>query len=121
VIRAGLSLDEVIVGQFELISCDAISVFLRDDVAAQASAQYLSDLFARLRASPEFQLVPVEICFLPDCEAAGRFVYQFVSPVLAKTLRYNCLIQWKDVVFRKKARMMAHWAGQIGIQMAVHG
>ena len=60
-VKKGLSHPDAQTAQFELMSCDAVSVFVADEVVAQAPADYLADLYARLLKSEEFELVTVRI------------------------------------------------------------
>lgn len=115
VIRSGLTLDAAIVGQFELISCDCVSVFLRDEIVADGSADYLRNLYCELRRSPEFQPVYVTVGFIPDSDAAKHFCDQFLSPPDTKRIPFGSQIAIADRVFFKKGRIMAHWAKEIGI------
>ena len=119
VVRSGLALDEAIAGQFELICCDSISVFLEDGVAAGGDEHYLRDLYSRLRRSPEFQPVFITIRFVPDTDTGRRFCDQFLSTAMGKSLRYGSEITVRDRVFRKKARMMAYWAVEIGAKLSI--
>ena len=118
VIRSGLALDEAVVGQFELICCDCISVFLRDEVVAQGDSHYLRELYGQLRNSLEFQPVFIRITFIPDTDVGRLFCDQFLPSAETKTVRYGAEIAVRDRVFRKKARMMAHWATEIGARLA---
>jgi len=119
VVRSGLTLDQAIVGQFELVCCDCVSVFLRDEIAAEGTAEYLRSLYSRLRASPEFQPVFLAITLVPDTDAGRRFCDQFLSSALEKRVRYGSEGIVRDRVFRKKARIMAHWASEMGVRLAV--
>jgi hypothetical protein len=119
VVRRGLSLDEAIAGQFELISCDSVSVFVRDGVAAHGSRQYLGELYRRLRLSPEFRPVIVAISFIPDSDGGRRFCDQFLAASDAHPVCFGRPIAIRDLVFQKKARNMAHWAKEIGVSMII--
>jgi hypothetical protein len=119
VVRSGLTLDEAVVGQFELISCDCVSIFLRDAVAARGSSEYLRTLFVQLRNSPEFQPVVVAVSFIPDTDAGRRFCDQFLDSSDAKIVRLGIEIALSLRAFRKKARNMTHWAMESGIRMAI--
>lgn len=119
VVRSGLTLDQAIVGQFELVCCDCISVFLRDEIAAEGATEYLRSIYSRLRGSPEFQPVFIAITLVPDTDAGRRFCDQFLSTALEKRVRHGSEGIVRDRVFRKKARMMAHWASETGVQLAV--
>lgn len=111
-VKTGLSYPDAQIAQFELICCDAVSVIIADEVVAQARADYLADLYARLRKSDEFALVPVRIDSLPDSPSGRAFCDRYlgghmpVSPVVTSLMR-------------KKARIMQHWATRIGGCMTV--
>jgi len=119
VVRSGLTLDQAIVGQFELVCCDCISVFLRDEIAAEGAAEYLRSLYSRLRASPEFKPVSVTVSLVPDTDSGRQFCDQFLSTALEKRVHYGSDRAVRDRVFWKKARIMAHWASEMGVQLAV--
>ena len=106
-VRAHLSYADALLGQFELIACDAISVFLIDQVVENAPADYLTGLYADLRESPEFRTVSVRIESMPDDEQGRDYLGRFTgaaSPELPLELR----------IMAKKARIMEHWASKIG-------
>jgi hypothetical protein len=119
VVRYGLTLDDAIVGQFELICCDCISVFLRDEVVVQGDSDYLRVLYCQLRDSLEFQAVFIRIMFIPHTDVGRLFCDQFLSSAEDKKIRYGSDIMMRARVFRKKARMMAHWAIEIGVRLAI--
>jgi len=50
---------------------------------------------------------------------ARRFCDQFLSTALEKRVRYGSEGIVRDRVFRKKARMMAHWASEMGVRLAI--
>jgi hypothetical protein len=77
VLRRGLSLADAQIGQFELICCDCISVFLADSVVKNASTGYLADLYATLRASSEFEQTRISVQSLPAGEEGSRFIARF--------------------------------------------
>jgi hypothetical protein len=111
-LQTGLSLEDSLLGQFELISCDAVSVFLADDVLAGAPAGYLEDLYARLLRSSEFETVPIRIEEIPPTAQGLEFLERFLGqdgPRPPSVLR----------VMRKKARIMEHWANKIGGRLVV--
>jgi hypothetical protein len=106
-----LSYDAALEAQFELICCDSISVFLDDAVVLGATAAYLLELFAKLRASPEFQLVSIQLESVPAGERGMKFLKQFLGTPSP--------LPFKAAVARKKARIMKHWAVRIGATMTV--
>ena len=106
-IKGGLTHADALLGQFELISCDAISVFVTDDVVADATPKYLANLYESLLQSDEFAETLVRIEELPDDERGSAFIDQFLGTQqgpLPATL----------TVLRKKARIMYHWGSKIG-------
>jgi hypothetical protein len=117
VVRRALTLDEAIAAQFELICCDCVSIFLRDEIVAQSDPGYLGELYSQLRYSPEFQPVFVGISFIPATDAGKRFCDQFFPPDETKTIRYGAEIALTHRVSRKKGRMMAHWAKETGVRL----
>lgn len=106
VVRRGLSLADALLGQFEFICADSISIFVGDEVAQNAPPTYLNDLFGRLRKSPEFQLVTVCVRSVPDDDRGIRFLEQFFGHALK--------LPATQVVAYKKARIMQHWASKLG-------
>src|SRR5215472_6150244 len=54
-VNLDLTEEEALWGQFELICCDAVSVFLRSEVVAQNDRFYLWPLFKKVLESPEFK------------------------------------------------------------------
>ena len=106
-VTSGLSLADALLGQFELISSDAISVFLDDEVFNEATQRYLNELYAQLIQSPEFEVVRLRIEFIPATNRGEDFIEQFVGSDDS----------WRSHVLklpRKKARIMEHWAKKIG-------
>ena len=119
VITNGLTIEEALFGQFELISCDSISVFLRDEIVSTGLDAYLLDLYYDLRHSHEFEVVTVHIRLVPHNEEGDRFLDQFLG-----IYRTNLTARWKAVpatkkVTRKKARIMAHWGAKMGVAVVV--
>ena len=105
VLATGLMVQDAMIGQFELICCDAISVFVRDEVALEGSRDYLRDLYSRLSSSAEFVKVEVSIKSVPETDRGKRFLHQFLgleSELAVFPIRKR--FAWK------KARIMAHWA-----------
>ena len=106
-ITKGLTHNEAILGQFELICCDAVSVFIEDDVMMGASQEYLGKVYEQLLKSDEFSEVRVRIESLPPDEHGDKFVDQFLG---ADFSQYPA----DFTALRKKARIMHHWATMIG-------
>lgn len=111
-VKTGLSYPDAQIAQFELICCDAVSVIIADEVVAEASADYLADLYARLRKSDEFAMVTVRSDSIPGGPSGREFCNRYLGgrePV------------WPFVtsMMRKKARIMQHWAARIGGSMTI--
>jgi hypothetical protein len=109
VIQSMLSLTDALLGQFELICADSISVFLDDEVWQNAKKSYLNDLFQTLRQSTEFQPVRVSIPSLPDGERVAPFLEQFFGEARTPPIT--------QVVARKKSRIMRHWGSKLDISV----
>lgn len=106
-VAKGLVYADAQIGQFELICCDAVSAIIADEVVAEAPAEYLADLYARLRRSEEFENVWVRIDRIPSDRAGYEFCGRFLNgqqPAVPATV----------ALMRKKARIMAHWASRMG-------
>lgn len=112
VVAEDLSIEDALLGQFEFVCCDAVSVFLSAEVAKEADLAYLADLYGRLLASPEFEPVEVTVVEVPRSPEGRRFVDQFLGfdfegesfPTFPVSM----------VAPRKKARIMKHWARKTG-------
>jgi hypothetical protein len=114
-LKNGLSHEDALLDQFELISCDCISVFLADDVVTQAPKEYLIDLYSQLLKSSEFEIVPVRIEYIPDNQQGEQFLRQFLG-------RTELQFPSELKVLRKKARIMQHWVTKIGgsLSLSIH-
>ena len=53
-LKHGLTEADALLDQFELICCDALSVFISDDVIKNGTSEYLIDLCNNLLCSDEF-------------------------------------------------------------------
>jgi hypothetical protein len=111
-LQSGLSYEDALLGQFELIACDAISVFLADDVVAAAPAGYLKNLYSQLLRSSEFEAIPVRIEKIPPGPEGFEFLDRFLGPIGPRS-------PIEVQVMRKKARIMEHWANKIGGHLVV--
>ena len=111
-INPDLTETEALWGQFELICCDAISIFLRSEVVAQNDKLYLWPLFKKVLDSSEFKAATVSIVQVPETESGGKFVQQFLGGVPVKRVFPMTL----TMPF-KKARIMEHWATRVGAQL----
>ena len=111
-VKKGLSYPDVQIGQFELICCDAVSVIIADEVVANASADYLANLYATLRKSDEFASVTARIDSVPDSPKGQEFCNRFLGgrkPASSAAMK----------LMRKKAHIMQHWATRIGGRMTI--
>jgi hypothetical protein len=111
-VKKGLTYSDAQIAQFELICCDAISVIIADAVVAEAPADYLVDLYARLQGIDEFRLVGIRTDLIPDSPAGREFRDRFLRGREAN-------VPGVTKVMRKKARIMRHWAAKIGGRVAV--
>jgi hypothetical protein len=117
-VARSLSLADAILGQFELICCDSISIFLKDEVALPGDREYLNQLFEQVGSSPEFESVNVTLRSLPDSVASRNFLDQFLGPTDATSALLAGRLH-RDRMMRKKARILEHWAEKIGAEVAV--
>lgn len=111
-INPDLTEEEALWGQFELICCDAVSVFLRSEIMEQNDSSYLERLFKQVSESSEFKLASVKITQVPETDSGDRFLKQFLGSQTAR----NTFPVMRIVTF-KKARIMKHWATQVGARM----
>ena len=96
-------------GQFELICCDAISIFVRSHVASSGERAYLDSLFQKVVGSVEFRSTQVTIDQIPETESGERFIDQFLGErSICKSVPTTLEVSFK------KARIMKHWARRIG-------
>jgi hypothetical protein len=111
VMRRDMSEEDALLGQFELVCCDSISVFLRTEVLLHGDQDYLRRLFDSILESDEFKPVAVIVAALPLVEAGTKFVDQFLgNPDPAPHWNFPSLV----ICPFKKARIMKHWAARIG-------
>jgi hypothetical protein len=119
-IAGSLSIGDAMLGQFELICCDSISIFLRDEVYASSDSWYLTQLYQQIRESPEFEHIKVKIASVPKTTVGEHFVDQFLGgPDVIPPLVSAGLRSFTGNMMRKKARIMAHWAEKIGAEVAI--
>lgn len=119
-IASSLSLADAMLGQFELVCCDAVSVFLRNEVVSAAEYPYLGELYRQFQKSPEFETVKVRITSVPDTVMGEHFVDQFLGGVdIIPQLVAAGLRSCEESMMRKKARIMAHWAEKIGAKVVI--
>jgi hypothetical protein len=116
-IVSSLSLGDAMLGQFELVCCDSISVFLKDAIVLAGDRQYLNQLYRQFPESPEFENVAVNVISLPDTVLAQHFVDQFLGEAGEMSTPGGC--PHCVSMMRKKARIMAHWAEKIGAEVTI--
>jgi len=107
ILSCELTLSDAMLAQFELISCDIVSVFISDTVMSNVEPQYLAELYRALIRSDEFAMVTRLVMSVPQDQAGDQFIRQFIDderPIMPHAMR----------VTQKKARIMAHWARKIG-------
>lgn len=109
VLKQGLTESDALLGQFELICCDAISVFVPDDVVKFGTSEYLTELYNNLLHSDEFTGTNVVVNSIPNSESGAEFVDQFLTS-------FDKLPTTVTVPF-KKARIMIHWGAKIGVEL----
>jgi hypothetical protein len=111
-INTDLLYADALLGQFELISCDAAAAFLRTEVFEQSERGYLDSLFVRICQSPEFKPCTVSINYIPKSDAGRKFADQFLG--IGETELRKIAFPLGTQVPLKKARIMTHWAKRIG-------
>jgi hypothetical protein len=115
-INPGLTEAEALFGQFELICCDSVAVFVRSEVLlAPGQKEYLDGLFRKVLESPEFKPTRIDVLEVPASEAGEKFVDQFIGSVCPEDRRP--IDEFSLWVPLKKARMMKHWAARVGAQV----
>lgn len=112
----GLSITDAVLGQFELVCSDSISIFLRNEVAV-SDHEYLKQLCSQCRSSAEFEWINFKIASIPRTDHGRRFVRQFLGAFAELEYNANANFQFNGQLMRKKARIMAHWAQKIGVQV----
>ena len=110
-LKHGLTESDALLGQFELICCDAISVFITDDVIKYGESDYLIDLYNTLLYSDEFAATNVVVDSIPENESGKEFVDQFLGSLDESVS--NVTVPYK------KARIMVHWGFKIGAKISL--
>jgi hypothetical protein len=113
VVGQEMTLEEAMAGQFALACCDCMSAFVRDDVIRDAGRAYLHQLNEQVKNSSEFESVNVMIVHVPNSEEGRRFCWQFLG------LATGAAMPAARKIFRKKARLMEHWARRSGVDLQV--
>jgi hypothetical protein len=106
-VKRELSHADAAFGQFELISCDSISVILTDEVFDGATPKYLNELYGQLLQSPEFEIISLQVESIPETERGSQYIDQFLGN--DDSWRSSVL-----KVHRKKALIMKYWGAKIG-------
>ena len=115
-LNLGLTEPEALYGQFELICCDSVAVFVRSEVLlAPDQKEYLDTLFRQVLQSPEFKPTRIDVVEVPATEDGERFVDQFLSNLCPEEKRP--IDEFSLSVPYKKARIMKHWAARVGVQV----
>jgi len=107
----GLTLDDAMLAQFELACCDSAAVFVRDEVVAENDHVYLSELYAEVLSSEEFEKIGIEIRDVPASEQGKRFLAQFLGAGEKSLEVFRLPLHLQ--VMRKKARIMGYWGRKI--------
>ena len=112
-LRRGLTYADAMIGHYELLACDATALILPDGVVLDPPPGYLADLCAFFRKIPEFQLVSIQVEFLPSTEEAREFIDHFLGGVEPETFA-------RRKVLRKKAQWMIRLAAKIGGRVVIY-
>lgn len=116
-LATGLTLDDAMLGQFELACCDSASVFIRDDVVTDNDRDYLFGLYKELLSSEEFQPVAIQVQCVPRNDQGGKYLQQFLGTDEESVKRIP--IPLNLMVMKKKARIMHYWARKIGADVTI--
>jgi hypothetical protein len=113
-VNSDLSEGDALWGQFELICCDAVSIFIRSEVVDQMDLAEFQSLVQKTSQSTEFQPTTVTITEIPQTESGLSFVDQFLGSF---ELSRDAALPSVVVVPFKKARIMQHWATRVGAKL----
>ena len=105
-----LTLDDALLGQFDLSCSDSISAFVADEVVCDENASYLETLSREIAASDEYRLVAVRIVSVPHDEPGRDFCWQFLGYAVGMP------VPLEMEVFCKKARLMDYWSRKCGVK-----
>lgn len=111
VVHRDLGEADALFGQFELICCDAVSIFVRSEVLEQSDGSYLHGLFQQVLQSPEFKPTSVRVRSIPKTVPGQKFADQFLGVGCSESagLSFPLVVN----VPHKKARIMKHWAPRV--------
>ena len=110
-INNDLTEEEALWGQFELICCDAISVFVRSEVMQANDGFYLVPLFQQVLRSPEFRPFKINLIKVPVNESGKKYLDKFLGETTKPIFPIALKVPFK------KARIMEHWAKRVGAQI----
>jgi hypothetical protein len=113
-VNSDLSEGDALWGQFELICCDAVSIFIRSEVLDQMDLAEFQSLVQKTSQSTEFQPTTVTISEVPRTESGLSFIDQFLGRFEAAQ---DVALPSDVVVPFKKARIMEHWATRVGAKI----
>src|SRR6266446_6326341 len=77
IVNPDLEYGDALLGQFELICCDAPAAFVNSEVLEQGDEMYLTSLFHRIGKSPEFAPCTLAMIDIPETEEGRKFGDQF--------------------------------------------
>jgi hypothetical protein len=118
-ISMGLSSADALLGQFELICCDSVSIFVKTEVISSATGSYLSRLYSQIQSSTEFEEVIIDVHSIPNNEQGKRLLHQFFGDHEEISCDANKGYSLKKIIMRKKARILEHWARKIGAEALI--
>ena len=113
-VNSDLTEEDALWGQFELVCCDAVSIFIRSEVLDQMDLAEFQSLIQKTSQSTEFQPTTVTIAEIPRTESGLSFVDQFLGsyePAKDAALPSTVIVPFK------KARIMQHWATRVGAKL----
>jgi hypothetical protein len=113
VVCQGLSLEDAMTAQAAFACCDSVAVFVRDELAEQMTSEDFVELQSEIEFSGEFQPLRVRIEYLPRNEQVHRFYWIFLGLAVGLELPVEIM------AYRKKARLMQHWAHYLGGQVTL--
>jgi len=113
-VNSDLSEGDALWGQFELICCDAVGIFIRSEVLDQMDLAEFQSLVQKTSQSTEFQPAAVTIAEIPRNEPGLSFVDQFLGSYEPSR---DAALPLMVVVPFKKARIMQHWATRVGAKL----
>jgi hypothetical protein len=113
-VASELSLSEAILGQFELVCADTISVFIKNEIVSSVPRSQLRQICSPFQACEEFENVSVNVTLIPQTDQGKQFVDQFLGGMAHVAYCPHRGYYYEGKVMRKKARIMSYWAEKIG-------